>query len=172
MSTLSYADERRNLMEVNSGSLGLKACVQADVKVKNDEKCCEGLVATPGEGFLAEINWCRVAATTNAVTQMTTTQAPVNPVTPASATTTLLPVTPITSAADTQSPVTSVTPASATTTLLPVTPITSAAGTQSPVTSVTPASATTTPLPALPVTTPIAARPVTEAPPQCTQSSW
>merc|ERR1740124_542219 len=111
MSTLSYADERRNLMEVNSGSLGLKACVQADVKVKNDEKCCEGLVATPGEGFLAEINWCRVAATTNAVTQMTTTQAPVNPVTPA---------------ADTQSPVTSVTPASATTTLLPVTPITSA----------------------------------------------
>jgi len=143
LSTLSNADERRNL-QVNSGSLGLKACVQADVKVKNDEKCCEGLVATPGEGFLAEINWCRVAATINAVTQMTTTQAPVNPVTPASATTTLLPVTPITSAADTQSPVT----------------------------SVTPASATTTPLPALPVTTSIAARPVTEAPPQCTQSSW
>merc|ERR1740124_1022847 len=35
------------------------ACVKAEVKVKDDEECCEGLVKSPGQGMLASMNWCR-----------------------------------------------------------------------------------------------------------------
>jgi len=35
------------------------SCVTAEIRVKDDEECCEGLVSTAGQGMFESMNWCR-----------------------------------------------------------------------------------------------------------------